>query len=90
MTDILANESKSQILYNFWEPDYKNKSLTIKSHVNTQLCSHYNCYNFFKGFQSYFKHHGELCASEVSQLREIIHYLIHYVLYTDKNDFMVR
>jgi len=39
LSDILANSSKFiNFLYNFWEPDYKNKSLTFKSHVpSTQL-----------------------------------------------------
>jgi len=38
-TNILANKTRSKfVVYNFWEPDYKNKSLLIKSHVpNTQL-----------------------------------------------------
>jgi len=35
---MLADKSKSKFLYTFWEPDYKNSSLTIKIHVqNTQL-----------------------------------------------------
>lgn len=44
LTDILADKSKSKVLDNFWEPEYKNKSLTIISHVPNTIIVFSSCF----------------------------------------------